>query len=149
MAEPADFVAVLYDSRRTAEDALAAVLRLRDDGAVSVLDAAIVVKDRAGRVELHQTGGLAVGEGIVAGGTVGLLAGLVLGGPVGVALAGMLAGGGWGARDTGIPDGELRTVGRDLDPDEAVLCALVAKGDALRLREGVASYGGEVLATAP
>jgi uncharacterized membrane protein len=147
VADRSDFVAVLYDGRSDAEKALAAVVRLGHDGGVTLRDAAIVVKDPAGRIQLHQTGGLAVGEGVVAGGTVGLLAGLLFGIPVGAALAGMLAGGGWGARDTGIPDVRLRTLGRELDATHAVLCALVAEGEAARVRVEVEPYGGEVLDT--
>jgi uncharacterized membrane protein len=147
MAEHPDFVAILYEGRPDAEQALAAVVKLGEDGAVSLHDAAIVVKDPAGHVQLHQTAGVAVGEGVVAGGTVGLLAGLLFGIPVGAALAGMLAGGGWGARDTGIPDVRLRTLGRDLDLSHAVLCALVDPGQGTRVRSEVAGYGGEVLDT--
>ena len=113
-----------------------------EDG-VSVEDAAVVVRMADGRLELHQTKELAAGEGAVAGGSVGLVAGLLLGGPVGGALVGIVAGGGWGLRDTGIPDDRLRQLGEKLEPGHAVLCVLVADG-LPRVREGLAPYGEAV-----
>jgi uncharacterized membrane protein len=78
---------------------------------------------------------------VVAGGTVGFIAGMLLGGPIGGALLGMLGGGVWGARDTGVPDERLREMGASLKPGEALLCALVASDDVAAVREALRSYG--------
>src|SRR6476659_8712916 len=51
-----------------------------------------VTRLESGRVELRQTHQVAAGEGVVAGGTVGFVAGMLLGGPIGGALLGMLGG---------------------------------------------------------
>jgi len=134
------FVAVAFDTAAAAEEGLKAVSAVGAEDGVSVEDAAIVVRTADGRLELHQTRELAAGEGAVAGGSVGLVAGLLLGGPVGGALVGILAGGGWGLRDTGIPDERLRQLGQELDPGRAVLCVLVADG-LPRVREALAPYG--------
>jgi uncharacterized membrane protein len=109
-------------------------------------DAAIVVRTEAGRIELQQTGEMAAGEGLVGGGAIGLIAGLVLGLPVGGALLGALGGVGFAFRDTGIPDGRLRQLGEDLRPGHAVLCVLVDDEGRTRLREALAPYG-DVLET--
>ena len=93
----------------TAEHALAALRAFEPE------DAAIVVRSGTGRLELHQTHQLAAGEGIVAGGAVGLVAGLLLGGPVFGAFVGMSGGGAFGARDTGLDDDRLRELGESLD----------------------------------
>lgn len=144
MAEAAPtFLAVAFDTAAGAEEALRAVRALGGEDGVSVEDAAVIVRTAAGRLELHQTKELAVGEGAVAGGSVGLVAGLLLGGPVGGALVGIVAGGGWGLRDTGIPDDRLRQLGKQLEPGHAVLCVLVADG-LPRVREGLAPYGEAV-----
>jgi hypothetical protein len=60
---------------------------------------------------------------------------MLLGGPIGGALLGMLGGGVWGARDTGVPT-RLRELGESLAPGGALLCALVKAGDAALVREG-------------
>jgi len=124
-------------SREEAELALAALRRLD----TKLLDAAVVTRTQAGRVELRQMHQVAAGEGIVAGGTVGFVAGMLLGGPVGGALLGMLGGGIWGARDTGVPDARLRELGDSLVPGTALLCALVGSDDAAAVREALSAYG--------
>jgi uncharacterized membrane protein len=131
------FVAVAFDTTAEAEQGLRTVEAL--DG-VSVRDAAVVVRTEAGRIELHQAREISAGEGAVTAGSVGLVAGLLLGIPVGGALLGIVGGGGWGLRDTGIPDDRLRALGETLEPGHAVLCVLV--GDGLpRVREALSRYG--------
>jgi uncharacterized membrane protein len=143
-SDPApSFVAVAFESAGAATGALDAVDEIEKDG-VAVRDAAIVVRTAAGRIEIQQTRDLARGEGIVAGGAVGLVAGLLLGLPVGGALLGLLAGGGLGWRDRGIPDKRLRERGQSLEPGEAVLCVLVDTAGMPKARQVLGRYG-EVL----
>ena len=74
---------------------------------------------------------------------------MLLGGPVGGALLGMLSGGVLGARDTGVPDARLRELGASLQPGRALLCVLVAAGDAAGVREALRPYGEVADADAP
>jgi uncharacterized membrane protein len=108
---------------------------------VDVRDAVVVARNDAGRLELRQTHQVAAGEGVVAGGTVGFVAGMLLGGPVGAALLGMLGGGIWAARDTGLPDARLRELGDSLTAGRALLCVLVATDAAHAAREALTPYG--------
>src|ERR1700759_3860680 len=114
------FVAVVYEDLAQAELALGAV------EPVDPVDAAIVVRDRSGHIQLRQTRDRGIGETSIAGGTVGLLAGVLFAIPVGAALLGLLAGGGLGLYDRGIKDDRLRAIGRTLRVDHAVLCVLVS-----------------------
>jgi uncharacterized membrane protein len=66
---------------------------------------------------------------------------MLLGGPIGGALLGMLGGGIWAARDTGLPDARLRELGESLQPDGALLCLLVGADDVAVVREQLAAYG--------
>ena len=100
------FVAVVYEDLLQAERSLAAVER------IDPVDAAIVVRGHDGRIQLRQTRDRGIGETSIAGGTVGLLAGVLFGIPVGAALLGLLAGGGIGLHDRGIKDERLREIGR-------------------------------------
>jgi uncharacterized membrane protein len=144
VAEAPRFLAVAFSTAGEAEDGLAALGKLAPDDAAHVRDAAVVVRTSRGRIELHQTRELAAGEGAVAGGAVGLVAGLLLGIPVGGALAGLLVGGGWGLRDTGIPDDRLREVGRGLRPGHAVLSVLVDEPGLPAVRDALSGYGDVV-----
>jgi uncharacterized membrane protein len=135
------FVAVVFNSAAAAEDALPAVRELDAAHEISLRDAAVVVHSESGRIELHQTREIAAGEGLVGGGTVGLVAGLLLGLPVGGALLGLAGGALFGLRDRGIPDGRLRELGSDLQPGQALLCVLVDADTVLRTREALGPYG--------
>jgi uncharacterized membrane protein len=137
VADETRLIVVSCSSRPAAERALDELRSLEP----KVRDAVIVARDGNGRLELHQTQQLAAGEGIVAGGTVGFVAGMLLGGPVGGALLGMLGGGIWASRDTGVPDARLRELGETLTPDRALVCALVAADDAAAARAALAPYG--------
>lgn len=135
------FLAVVFQTAGAAEEALATVHDLDDRQDVCVRDAAIVLRTESGRIELMQTREIALGEGVVGGGTVGLVAGLLLGLPVGGALLGLAGGGLFGIRDTGIPDGRLRELGADLKPGQAVLCVLVDANALVQARDALDRYG--------
>lgn len=137
----ARLVTVEYESAARAEEVLAAL------GQPSPLDAVVVVRGPDDGVDLHQTRETSVGEGAVTGGTVGLLAGLLFGIPVGAALAGVVGGGAWGARDTGIENERLKELGRRLEPGRALLCVLVAEEDRPALLARLEPYGGEPVET--
>jgi uncharacterized membrane protein len=131
------FIAVRFDSVDDAEAALPGVRALD----VNVRDAAVVIRTDAGRIELQQERELAAGEAFVGGGSVGLVAGLLLGLPVGGALLGLAGGLAYGLRDRGLPDSRMRRLGEDLQPGHALLCVLVDDADRHDAREALSRYG--------
>jgi uncharacterized membrane protein len=131
------FIAVAFETVPAAQGALREVHE-RD---LAVRDAAVVVRTEAGRIELEQGHEMAAGDTLVGGGTVGLVAGLLLGLPVGGALLGLAGGLLYGLRDRGLPDNRLRALGEDLEPGHAVLCVLVDAEDIPHAREALARYG--------
>jgi uncharacterized membrane protein len=138
-------VALRYPSREAADAAATELEALADEHKVKVRDSAIVVKEAGGRVELHQTRELSVGQGLIAGGTVGFLLGLAVGGPIGAAVVGMAAGGGLGVFDTGIRNKRLRSLGDELEPGQAALVVLVSSAEWTEARERMAPHHGELL----
>jgi uncharacterized membrane protein len=144
VSDQARLVVASCSSRATAEQALAELRKLD----AKERDVVVVSSSTGGRIELHQTHQVAVGEGVVAGGTVGFVAGMLLGGPVGGALLGMLGGGVLGARDTGVPDARLRELGESLAPGQALLCVLVGSGEVAAVRDALEPYGEVVDADA-
>ena len=139
-------LAVDFESREQAEEAAAALRALADEGALRVRDAAVATRTEKG-VELHQLRSLAAGEGVVGGGVVGLLIGLGIGVPLAVAAAGMAAGGGLSLVDRGLPDDRMRRLARELPAGHAALFALVDGADWARVRDRLAPYGGELIAS--
>ncbi|MFL5862713.1 MAG: DUF1269 domain-containing protein [Solirubrobacteraceae bacterium] len=135
------FVAVAFQDAAAAEAALREVRESAAGEDFSVRDAAVVIRTDAGRIELAQTREIAAGEGLVGGGTVGLVAGLLFGLPVGGALLGLAAGALLGLRDRGLPDGRLRKLGEDLQPGHAVLCLLVDPDAITPARAALGHYG--------
>jgi uncharacterized membrane protein len=135
------FVAVVLEREHAPDDALATVRVLEAEQDVSVRDAAVVTRTERGRIELAQTRQIAPGEGVVGGGTVGLVAGLLLGLPVGGALIGLAGGALIGMRDTGIPNKRLRKLGEELQPGQALLCVLVDADAVPRTRAALDHYG--------
>lgn len=147
----ARLLVVVYPDAATAQAALAVLATLSGERALTLDDAAVVVRTLnddgdAGPVKIDQTRELAPAEGVVGGGTIGLLLGLALGVPVVGTLAGMAAAGiGAAAVDIGIEDAQLRRLGRQLGAGHAALVALVDDCDWDRLGAELAPYGGTVL----
>jgi uncharacterized membrane protein len=133
------FLAVVFTSAGAAEEAAGEVGTRKDD--LSLHDVAVVVRTPRGAIELQQTGGVAAGEALVGVGTAGLIAGLLLGVPVAGALVGLVGGGVWGLRDTGLPDDRMRTLGEELQPGQALLCVLVDPDGAPQARAALGGYG--------
>jgi uncharacterized membrane protein len=145
----ARLLAVAYADPATAERALLALMELADGGALSIEDAVVVSRKAGGGADVkdHEGRRLAVGEGIVGGGAIGLLLGLVVGLPVAVAVLGAAGGAGASTLVKGIPRSELRRVADGLEPHAAAVIALVDHPDWPRIRAGLAPYGGELIAS--
>lgn len=133
------FLAVVFASATEAEDAAGELSDAKDD--LALRDLAVVLRTPTGAIELQQTRGVAAGDALVGVGTAGFVAGLLLGVPVAGALVGLLGGGAWGLRDSGIPDSRMRQLGEDLLPGHAVLCLLADPDQAPRARDVLSSYG--------
>lgn len=133
MGDTPRVVVGIYASVGEADDARGQLENL------ALRDAAIVTRTPSG-VELRQTRERSVGEGVVAGGAVGLLVGLLAGIPAAVAAGGVLAGGALGARDTGIPNDDLRALAEHLRTGESMLCVLVEEDDAETVRASLAAH---------
>jgi uncharacterized membrane protein len=142
-------VAIGHPSRASAEDALAAVQAAARERRVALKDAAIVTIGPDGRPEIVETKDVAVGEGLVAGGTVGLVLGLLIGLPVAVALAGLAGGGGLAAFDRGLPSPRLRRIARELEPGRAALCVLVDEASMPELHAVAERYEGAIVVAEP
>jgi len=108
-------------------------------------DAVIVTKDEKGKTHVHQTKDLSVAKGAAKLGTVGFVAGLLLGGPVGGAILGAAAGALLGKKlDLGLPDDKIDMLKESLEKDHSLLFVQVRPLQEGALRNALKKSGGEV-----
>jgi uncharacterized membrane protein len=98
------------------------------DDNLRIVDAVGASKNEKGQVEIEQTHDVTGTEGALGGGFVGMVVGVMLAGPVGLAV-GALAGGAITGlyarmRDSGVNDRQIRDLARDLQPGQALLFIL-------------------------
>ena len=145
-------VGVSFDRPVRAQEFLLAMNRLRDDGALDLKDAVIVVKDRQGKVRITETVDPTPGRAALSGAVWTGLVGLLIGGPVGW-LAGLAVGAGAGAMtaklvDLGIPDEWVAWFKAAVSPDTATVVVLVEELDVRALtREAERFAGAELVYT--
>lgn len=122
-----DLIVLAFQDEHRATDVLTVLRRLESEYLIDLDDAVVVVKNRAGRLRLHQTHDL-TGLGTVGGTLWGLLIGMVFGLPFVGALAGAAGGAISGHyTDIGIHDDFIRDVGAQLAPGTSAIFLLVRK----------------------
>jgi uncharacterized membrane protein len=131
----ATIVAFSVPSREAGEEALD-----RLEGVVS--DAAMIYKNKHGRVKIQQTSDATVGKGVVRGGLLGGALSILAGPLVGMAVAGGAVGAAYGAlRDKGISDKLMKLAGDNLDLGQAAVFILADDDVAASIQEKVIAAG--------
>lgn len=142
-----ELVVIAYPEEGRAEEVMAALLQLRKQSALDLEDVVVVSKDKDERIKLHQSEHLGR-KGAVAGGAIGLIAGMLFLGPVvglGVgALVGSIAN---RLRDVGVSDDFVRQVSAQLKPGSSALALLMHSSDSDALFPELAREGAVVLQT--
>jgi uncharacterized membrane protein len=111
-----------------------------------IVDVALLVLDAEGTLRVTDTRNMSAGKGAVVGGLLGAAVGLVTGG-VGWLLVG---GGAVGAlarkaRDGGIPDDRLRTLGERLTPGSSAVVVVVEGEGVAQLERDLVEQGADVV----
>ena len=143
---PIHVVVAAFDTPDGASTMLKALEAARIAGLESIEDAAVLTRDRHGRLHIEEPGDWGGGRGATVGGLVGATLGL-LAGPVGwVAGLGAVIGGlAARLRDTGFSDARLRTLGESLEPGTSILVAAVADRWAPTLEQRLVEAGAVTL----
>lgn len=123
-----DILVLAYHHEAGAQTALQVMRRLQARGGITLINAAVLVRDDKGGATIRETQDAGPGRGALFGAVVGGLIGLI-GGPGGV-IAGVAAGaaaGGTAARqiDMGFDDDQLQRLQQHLSPGSSALIALV------------------------
>ncbi len=142
-----DLIAIAYDDRYKAEEVRLTLAKLEREHLIELEDAAVVVKDKEGKVKLKQAINLTA-AGAASGGFWGLLIGTLFFVPLFGAAVGAATGALGGAlTDIGVDDDFMRELGKNLQPDNSALFILVRKVTPDKVLDEVSKYGGKVLRT--
>ena len=142
-----DLIAIAFDDKETAQEALTRAARLQKEHLVDLADAVIVTKDEAGKVSLQQSFNTTA-AGAASGGLWGTLVGMMFLNP----LLGLAVGAASGAlsgylTDLGIDDGFMKETGRELTPGSSALFVLVRRSTPDRVLPEMRELGGRVFHT--
>jgi uncharacterized membrane protein len=141
---PQDILAIVLDKPSRAEQVLLSLLHLQQEGKIRMHDAVIVAKDEEGKHRIVETVDVTPAKGAMAGGWWGILAGLIVGGPIVGVLGGAAAGALYGKLvDRGLDDGWVKDMANWVAPETSALLLLVDTGfdhavvEELRRFEGI------------
>src|SRR6516165_8261484 len=112
------------------------------EGAIDLIDAAVIVHRADGKVHFQETGDPSgktwAKRGAIAGGLVGLIFPPSI---IGTAAVGAAGGGIWGkVRDKGIPDEELRRIGESIPPGSSAIIAVAEDRVVENLQRAIEGY---------
>jgi uncharacterized membrane protein len=140
-------IAVTFDERSKAYQALSTLKGLDREGRVELKSAAVVERDASGQLRIPEGADNASGEGFAIGGLIGMLVGII-GGPVGM-LLGLGTGGLIGGLDdldrADKEDQTLAQVGRHVPPGRNALLAEVDEYADDVVDGAMTAQGGTVL----
>ena len=140
-------IAVTFDERSKAYQALSILKGLDGQGRLELKSAAIIERDATGRIQIPEDADNVTGEGFAVGGLIGMLVG-VLGGPVGVLLGlggGGLIGGLYDVDQADAQDQTLAQVAQHMAPGSNALLAEVDESAEAVVDDAMKSQGGTVL----
>ena len=142
-----EILAIVLDKPSRASELLLSMANLASEGKLAMHDAVTVAKDDDGRTRIVETVDVTPAKGALSGTWWGMLAGLLIGGPVflGAAIGGAAAGALYGKLvDKGLADQWVKDMARWIDPGTSALLLLVDVGldpsviDELSRFEGIA-----------
>jgi uncharacterized membrane protein len=136
-----------YNDIFKAEEVRLSLIKLQRDYLIDLEDAVVAVKDRAGKVKLHQAINLTA-AGATRGGFWGTLVGLIFLNP----LLGLAVGAGAGAvagalSDVGINDNFMKDLAATMKPGSSALFVMVRSLTPDKVLEELRGTGGTVLKT--
>ncbi|BAU15767.1 hypothetical protein LEP3755_63320 (plasmid) [Leptolyngbya sp. NIES-3755] len=141
-----DLIVIGFPDEFKADEVLLDLRKLEREHLLDLEDAAIVVRQRDGKVKVKQTQEL-VTSGALSGGFWGLLIGLIFLHPM-LAIFGAAVGALSGAlTDIGIDDNFIRELGNTIEPGTSAIFVLVRKSTPDKVLEDLSKFEGKVLRT--
>jgi uncharacterized membrane protein len=143
-------IAVSFNDKAQAAQVLNKLINLQQDYLLDLEDAVVVVREEDGKVEIRQSVDLTA-EGALGGGLLGSFIGLLLGGPLGMVLAGSTTAA-FGAiagsvSDYGIDDEFIKRVGNELKPNSSALFILLRQLVEDKVLDELKGVEGQIIKT--
>ncbi len=138
-------IAIGLDKPTRAEQVLLSLAHLQSEGRLQMHDAVIVAKDTEGKARIVETIDTTPAKGAMAGSWWGMLAGLLVGGPLflPMAIGGAAAGALYGKLvDRGLDDAWVKQMADWAAPDSSVLLLLVDEGFDAAVIDELARFEG-------
>ena len=136
-------VVLRFEGEHTAEGMLENVRDMQERGLLELEDAVVASRGQSTEVEIKQTDARR-GRFALVGGGAGLVAGLLLGVPIGAVAVGSILG---ALRDRGVDDDFVKRIGDGLGLDSSAILLLVKQADTERVLEELRPFKGEVVHT--
>jgi len=147
---PVQLIVAAFKDEKAAEEALKALKQARKEKFISIENAAVLHKDRKGKLHIKETADMGGGKGAAIGGVGGAAIGLIAGPALLVpAAVGALVGGLTAkARDSGFSDVRLKRLGESLTPGSSAIVAVVEHTWVAEVEKAMAQAGAETLTEA-
>jgi uncharacterized membrane protein len=148
---PTELIVSAFQTEDGADKALDEIVAAKKDKLVKIREAAVVRRDKHGKLHISERGDLSVGGGAASGAAIGAVVGL-FGGPIGALLGGAAGAaiGGLAGKliDTGIPDDRLKQIGSALQPGTSAIVAMIEHTWVTEIQSELDRAGGDTLAAA-
>jgi uncharacterized membrane protein len=142
-----NIVVLAFKNKYEADGVLSDILQMQEEGLIELEDAVVATTNPAGQIEIaqtHKTGG----KKALKGAGIGLLAGILLGGPIGGLVAGAAIGGiSSKMKDYGLDDNFIKSTSRALAPNSSALFLLIKEAKAQEVLDRINSEDVQVLST--
>lgn len=141
-----DLIVIGFKDEFKADEVLLDLRKLEREYLIDLEDAAIVVRNKDGKVKIKQSQEL-VTNGAIEGGFWGLLLGMIFFHPM-LAIFGAAVGALSGAmQDIGIDDNFIREIGETIAPGTSAIFVLVQKSTPDKVLDDLSKFEGKVLQT--
>jgi uncharacterized membrane protein len=142
-----DLIVIGFNDESKADEVIIDLRKLEREYLIELEDAAIVIRDKEGKVKVKQTQELTA-TGALSGGFWGLLFGFIFLNPILGWVVGTAAGALSGAMtDIGIDDDFIREIGNTIKPSSSAIFFLIRKATPDKVLEDLSKFEGTILRT--
>jgi len=142
-----DLIVIGFNDESKADEVIIDLRKLEREYLIELEDAAIVIRDKEGKVKVKQTQELTA-TGALSGGFWGLLFGFIFLNPILGWVVGTAAGAISGAMtDIGIDDNFIREIGNTIKPSSSAIFFLIRKATPDKVLEDLSKFEGTILRT--